>query len=61
MPRTRVILKVMSLLAVGGTLMTGSCLPDNYWAGKWGEILNSGIFAAINVALNAATNGAVQV
>jgi len=29
MPRTRVILKVMSLLAVGGTLMTGSCLPDN--------------------------------
>ena len=29
MLRTRVILKVTSLLAVGGTLMTGSCLPDN--------------------------------
>jgi hypothetical protein len=58
---TRVILKVMSLLVVGGTLMTGTCLPDNYWAGKWGEVINRGIFGVINAVLGAATGGGVQV
>lgn len=61
MLRMRVILKVMSLLAVGGTLMTGACLPDNYWAGKWGEIINRGIFGAINAVLSGATGGNVTV
>jgi len=41
--------------------MTGACLPDNFWAGKWGEIINRGIFGVINAVLGAATGGGVQV
>jgi len=61
MIRTRILLKLAALMAAGSALMANSCLPDNYWAGKWGEILNSSIFAAINVALGAVTNGGVQI
>ncbi len=61
MMRTRVFLKVMSFVTLGGTLMTGSCLPDNFWAGKWGEIVNRGIFGVINAVLGAATGGGVQI
>lgn len=59
--RTRVYLKVMSMVAVGGSLMTSSCLPDNFWAGKWGEIVNRGIFGVINAVIGAATGGGVQI
>ena len=59
--RARVFLKIMSMVAVGGTLMTSSCLPDNFWAGKWGEIVNRGIFGVINAAIGAATGGGVQI
>ncbi len=61
MVRTRVWLKVMSLVTVGGTLMAGSCLPDNFWAGKWGEVINRGIFGVINAVLSGATGGGVQI
>lgn len=37
------------------------CLPDNFWSDKWGEVVNRGIFGAINLALGAATNNAVQI
>jgi len=60
MSTARVFVKLMTLLTVGGTLLTGSCLPDNFWAGKWGEIVNRGIFAAINAVVGAATGGGVQ-
>ncbi len=61
MLRTRVFLKLMSLVTLSGTLMTSSCLPENFWAGKWGEIVNRGIFGVINVVLGAATGGGVQI
>jgi hypothetical protein len=44
----------------GFLLGTGACLPDNFWAGKWGEIINRSIFAAINAAVGAATGGGIQ-
>ena len=61
MIRTRVLLKLAALMATGSALMTSSCLPDNFWAGKWGEIVNRGIFGAINAAIGAATGGGVQI
>lgn len=51
MLRTRLFLKLMTFLAVGGTLMQGSCLPDNFWAAKWGEIVNRGIITGITTIL----------
>jgi len=50
--RTRLFLRLMALLAVGGTLMQGSCLPDNFWVAKWGEIVNRGIITGITTVLN---------
>jgi hypothetical protein len=61
MIRTRVLLKLAALMAAGSALMASSCLPDNFWAGKWGEVINRGIFGVINAALDAATNGGVQI
>ena len=51
MLRTRLYLKLMAFLAVGGTLMQGSCLPENFWVGKWGEIVNRGIITGITTVL----------
>lgn len=42
-------------------LANAGCLPDNFWADKWGEIINRGIFGVINAALGAATNNGVQI
>jgi hypothetical protein len=61
MSRTDRLTKWLALVALGGMLWTTGCLPENFWADKWGEILNSSIFAGINLALNAATNGTVQI
>jgi len=59
--RTRVYLKLMTLLAVGGSMMATSCLPENFWVGKWGEIVNGTIISAINVALGAVSGGGFQI
>lgn len=39
------------LVAVSAVLFSGGCLPDNFWADKWGEIINRSIFGAINAVL----------
>ena len=52
------------LMLIGSSailLYGGSCLPDNFWSDKAGEIVNGGIIAAINAALNSATAGAIQI
>jgi hypothetical protein len=33
------------------TIGAGGCLPDNFWADKWGEIVNGLIVGAINLAI----------
>ncbi len=43
------ILKVTAILAA--TLMSGSCLPDNFWADKNAEIVNGIIIALVNAVL----------
>ena len=50
-----------TVVASGGCLLSGSCLPDNFWADKGGEILNLGIIAAINLVLGALSGGAIQI
>ncbi|NLX22026.1 MAG: hypothetical protein GXY55_10230 [Phycisphaerae bacterium] len=45
--KARLYLKVMSMLATGSVLMGSSCLPDNFWAAKWGEIVNRTVIFAI--------------
>lgn len=57
MVRTRLFLKVMALLTVGGTMLQGTCLPDNFWVGKWGEIVNGAIITGVNVVLGLTTGG----
>jgi len=54
-------MKLVSLLAVGGTLMQSGCLPDNFWAGKWGEIINRSIFGVINTVLSAVSGGTITI
>jgi len=51
MLRARLFFRLMALLAMGGTLMQGACLPDNFWAAKWGEIVNRGIITGITTIL----------
>lgn len=50
------IFNVLKAIALAGILFQGSCLPDNFWADKFGEIVNRGIFGAINAALTNAFN-----
>jgi hypothetical protein len=50
--RARLFLKLMTLLAVGGTLMQGACMPDNFWIGKWGEIVNRSIVMGISTVFS---------
>ncbi|MBN1489386.1 MAG: hypothetical protein JXA69_05660 [Phycisphaerae bacterium] len=45
----------------GCLILSSGCLPDNFWSDKAGEIVNRGIFGAINAVLSAATNGAIQI
>jgi len=52
MARIRFVLGWFTYVAAGGTLFAGSCLPDNFWAGKWGEIVNRGIITGITTVLN---------
>ncbi len=47
--RARVFLKATSVLAVGSMLMGSSCLPENFWAEKWGEIVNRSIISLIQL------------
>ncbi|HSW45053.1 MAG TPA: hypothetical protein VLM89_05735 [Phycisphaerae bacterium] len=61
MMKTRIYAKLVSLLTVGSMLLGSSCLPDNFWAAKWGEIINRGIFGAINAVIGAVTGGGVQI
>ena len=42
-------------------ILSSGCLPDNFWSDKAGEIVNRGIFGAINAVLDAVTNGAIQI
>lgn len=53
-----IALLVLSAVALLGN--TG-CLTDNFWAEKWSEVVNRGIFGAINAAIGAATNNAIQI
>lgn len=57
MLKTRVMLKLASMLAVGGTVMTGGCLPENFWAAKWGEVLNRTIIWGISSFIPGLNNG----
>jgi len=45
-----------STILTAGVLFSGSCLPDNFWADKWGEVVNRGIFGVINAVLDATVN-----
>ena len=40
---------------VFGGLLGGGCLPDNFWANKWGEIVNGIIIGGVNLVLTPAT------
>lgn len=57
MIKTRVFVKLMGLLGVGGMLLQGACLTDNFWAEKWSEIVNGSIIAVLNGILGATTGG----
>jgi hypothetical protein len=54
-------MKWAMIVGGGSVLLNGACLPDNFWAGKWGEVVNRGIFGVINVVLGAMTGGGVQI
>lgn len=51
------------VLAVAILILAAGCddLPPNFWANKWGEIINRSIFGIINAALGIATGGTVQI
>jgi hypothetical protein len=50
------IIQFLNAIALAGILFQGSCLPDNFWADKWGEVVNRSIFGVINTALTNAFN-----
>jgi hypothetical protein len=37
----------MSILIMTGCLMSGGCLPDNFWPGVWGNTVIDGTISAI--------------
>jgi hypothetical protein len=49
----------MLLAGTTGLLFAGGCLTDNFWADKWSEIVNRGIFGIINAALKATPIGGI--
>lgn len=53
--------RTMYWLATGSLVLTGACLPDNFWADKWGEVLNGGIISTINLILGAISGGNFQI
>lgn len=48
---TRLFNKVSLLVATGGLVLAAGCLPSNFWADKWGEIVNRSIFFVLNLLL----------
>jgi hypothetical protein len=52
---------VLSVASAVILLGNAGCLPENFWADKWGEVVNRSIFGVINAAIGAATNNAVQI
>jgi hypothetical protein len=51
----------LMIVLASGVVFQGACLPDNFWSGKWGEIVNGVIISFVNIALGAVSGGAVQV
>lgn len=51
MNRFRYVLSWMTYMAAGSVLLQGTCLPDNFWVDKWGEIVNRGIITGITTVL----------
>jgi hypothetical protein len=45
--------KMLLVATTAGLLFSGGCLVDNFWANKFSEIVNRGIFGIINNALAA--------
>ncbi len=56
----RAVRGLAMMICGGGIMFTTGCLPENFWAGKWGEVVNRSIFGAINAVVGAVTNGAIQ-
>ena len=45
--------RMLVISTTAGMLFASSCLVDNFWANKFSEIINRGIFGVINNALAA--------
>ncbi len=44
MDKVRLKAKCVAMLLSGGLLFgTGTCIPDNFWVDKWGEVINTTI------------------
>ena len=53
------MMKLMLIASTAGMLLGSGCLVDNFWADKWSEIINRGIFGIINAGLAATPIGAI--
>ncbi len=40
--------KLFLLASTGVSMAIGGCLPDNFWADKWGEIVNGQIIDLVD-------------
>ncbi len=57
--RTKYVMTI--LLTIASLFFASGCeLPDNYWAGAWGDGLFLAMVAAANAVLAATTGGALE-
>ena len=47
----RARLSKLMFLVTAGAMFSGSCLPEDFWVNKWGEIVNGSIIGVINLLL----------